>query len=368
MFPPLLLLFFSCALCAFNFVNSDDDSSALSSTEQMQLPTTGKSRVFVQPRQYATACADRHVVTNASLVNVVSGSPGRYVDVRSLGHGVGGALMYAAVDRGTNRPVVLKMLAASTTVESVQRELLMLAQVAHVPDAQHLHDVLLDPHGPPTLVFEQFPIESFATVLARLTLADVRVYAKRLLRLLDAIHSRCIIHGSIAASTVQISLAESSLTVTAWASARHYLPKTKYSISRAEHSSSAPEFLFAVRGYAYGVDLWCAGVLLLEFLTDKPIFVAPTLREQATMVARFAGKAAFDAFVEKYKLELDPTWSEPLWKKAGSTTGTDVAALVDESGRFAAADCTDVINVVRQLLQLDSDARMTAQQAIDALQ
>jgi serine/threonine protein kinase len=366
---PLFFFFFFFALVSSAFVpSSDSDDDSLSTGEAKQLPVTAKSHAWVVPRQYASACADRHVVTDPALVNVISGSPRRYEQVKALGHGSAGALMYTAVDRETAEPVLLKWLSKETTVAEVQREILMLTQVVDLPDTQHLRDVLLDPHGPPTLVFKQFPMEPFGTLVSQMTLSDVRSFGRRLLQLVDSLHRRCIIHGGLATSTVLMSRSMSSLTVTGWANARHYVPKTKIVVKHRDVAAqSVPEFLFGVRGFSYGVDLWSVGALLLTFLTGKPTFAASAMRDQATLVAHFAGKVAFDAFVEKYHIQLDPAWSKTLWK-ATVTDASNVTAMVSATGKFDTSACGDVIRVVERLLRVDPDERMTAKEALDSLQ
>lgn len=360
----IFLLFFVCAVAA-DFVVSDSDGldSSEASAEAYHLPLAGhaRSRVFPSTPQYADACAANGVATNATRLKIASGSARRYFDVRPVGP-IPGAVLYTAVERNTGAPMLFKSLADATPVAEVQREVLILAQIADVPDAQRLHDVLVDAdhEHAPTLVFQRPEHDSPASVLAHCSLADVRLLGTRLLRLLDAVHRRCIIHGSVAASTVLVSLDSRSLTVTGWSSAVHYLPDQKRDLILADLAGAAPEMLFGMRGFNYAVDVWSAGVFILELLIGKRLFVPTTAREQAGLVARFVGRPEFDKFVAKYKIPLDPDWAANL----PSSPPADLRALVAANPRRNVADCADLLDLLAQMLSIDPERRPTAQQAL----
>ncbi len=363
-----VILAASVVLVCGNFVVSDssdslDSSAASAAAYALPLAGHSRSRVFPTTTQYGDACATGRVETNASRVNVVSGAARRYFDVRPIGP-VPGAVLYSAVERNTGTPVLFKSLATSTPVASFQQQLLVLAQIADLPDVQRLHDVLLDATHElaPTLVFERPDHDMPLAVLARISLADVRRFGARLLRLLDAIHSRCIIHGSLSVANVLISLASHSLTVTGWPTAVHYLPKEKRELVLDDLAAAAPEMLFGMRGYNYAVDLWSLGVVLLEMLTGKRLFVPSSAREQASLVAQVVGKAEFDKCVAKDKSPLDPDWAA----ERHATAPVDLRALVAKSGRHPAADCADLLELISQMLAIDPENRPTAQQVLQS--
>ncbi|CAI9752902.1 unnamed protein product [Fraxinus pennsylvanica] len=144
-----------------------------------------------------------------------------------------------------------------------------------------------------------------------------------------------------------------------WGLAEFYHPGKEYNVRVASRYFKGPELLVDLQDYDYSLDLWSLGCMFAGMIFRKePFFYGHDNYDQLVKIAKVLGTDELNAYLNKYRLELDP----------------HLAALVGRHSRkpwtkFINADnqhlaVPEAIDFVDKLLRYDHQERPTAKEAM----
>jgi casein kinase II subunit alpha len=146
--------------------------------------------------------------------------------------------------------------------KKIKREIKILQNLAGVPNVIRLLDVVRDPLSKtPALVMEHVDNTDFKILYPRLTDLDVRFYILELLKALDFVHSKGIMHRDVKPHNVMIDHARRKLRLIDWGLAEFYHPGTEYNVRVASRPFKGPELLVDFMEYDYSLDMWSLGCM-----------------------------------------------------------------------------------------------------------
>ncbi|GAB0494413.1 hypothetical protein MMPV_005706 [Pyropia vietnamensis] len=190
----------------------------------------------------------------------------------------------------------------------------------------------------------------------RFTEAQVKRYARQLLRGLWYCHARELLHRDIKGSNLLVDNA-GNLKIADFGLARTY-----GEAGRGDYTNRVitlwyrpPELLLGARDYGPAVDLWSVGCLLYELLRREPLFPGSDEADQVARIFSATGVPTEEAWPGWRRLEL----SHMVNEAALPTTGAGLRKRLRECGEGGAAD------LIAKLLALDPSARLTADEALD---
>ena len=195
------------------------------------------------------------------------------------------------------------------------------------------------------------------TLYASLSIDDIRYYAFLLLGTLDQCHQRGIMHRDIKPGNVCIDHRAGILKIIDWGLSEFYYPMTPYSVRVATLRYKAPELLLGYRFYDYGIDVWGAGLVLAEMLTEIPFIDGETPEESMGNIAGICGEKEILNFCEKYGVELPPTYQTHVH---GKTPNWDGAKKKTRKGLDAAC----AWDLIQKMLVIDHEDRITVREAL----
>lgn len=190
----------------------------------------------------------------------------------------------------------------------------------------------------------------------RFTEAQVKRYARQLLRGLWYCHARELLHRDIKGSNLLVDNA-GNLKIADFGLARTY-----GEAGRGDYTNRVitlwyrpPELLLGARDYGPAVDLWSVGCLLYELLRREPLFPGSDEADQVARIFSATGVPTEEAWPGWRRLEL----SHMVNEAALPSTGAGLRKRLRECGEGGAAD------LIAKLLALDPAARLTADEALD---
>ena len=245
--------------------------------------------------------------------------------------------------------------------DRVRRELRILSLLMKGPNVMQLLDIVIDPHyGIPVMITEYVENESWRTIFASFTLDDIRFYLYRLLLALDFTHKCGIMHRDVKPLNILCKDPKKELKLADWGLAEFYHPMRQYSSCVGTRYYKAPEVLFDYEYYDYAIDVWAAGVILLELLSqDLHIFDGERLKcEQIDSIARVVGGKTLIDWTKKYRKTI-PTATEKRLLKYHKVPFENVIPFARRQFRDP-----DAIDLLEQLLDVDQKTRATAEEAL----
>lgn len=126
----------------------------------------------------------------------------------------------------------------------------------------------------------------------------------------------------------------------------------------------APEILLGCKRYTQGVDLWSLGCILGEMLLDKPLFPGNSTLDQIERI--FTSGVQHTSTLRRFKQAcLTSDYAVGLVDKAISASNNRTSKAGDVFAVIGAS-CNDkeALDLVRQLLQVIPEERITADEAI----
>lgn len=129
----------------------------------------------------------------------------------------------------------------------------------------------------PSLIFEYVNNaceKDFRQFYAGLSEKDVKFYMQEILKGLDYINSKGIMHRDIKPHNIVIDHERKRLKLIDFGLAEFYVPQQEYNVRVASRYFKAPELLLEHPYYDYSVDMWSMGCLFAGILFAKEPFFA----------------------------------------------------------------------------------------------
>jgi casein kinase II subunit alpha len=256
--------------------------------------------------------------------------------------------------------VVIKILKPVKKTK-IKREIKILQNLRGGTNVIELLEVVQDPQSKtPSLVFEYVNNVDFKVLYPTFTDFDIRYYLFELLKALDFCHSNGIMHRDVKPHNIMIDHQNRKLRLIDWGLAEFYHPGREYNVRVASRYFKGPELLLDHQEYDYSLDIWSMGCMVASmFFRKEPFFHGHDNYDQLVKIAKVLGTDDLFAYVEKYRMTLDPHYEDLLgrhqrkpWVKF---INPDVQHLCSEEG----------LNFLSKLLVYDHQLRATAKEAME---
>lgn len=290
--------------------------------------------------------------------NPVFGKIERYSLVEYMGSG-----RYSDVFMGLqdNKKKCAAKLLKPVNTDRVRRELKVLTILRDGPNILELFDIVIDnKYGIPTMITEYVDNIDWRILFSRLDLDGVRFYVYRLLQALDFTHKFGIMHRDVKPVNILCRDPKVELKLADWGLAEFYHPMRQYSSSIGTRYYKAPETVIGYDFYDYSIDVWAAGVILLELLSlDIHVFDGERFKiEQLDSIARVVGGQDLVNWSKKYRRTLAPEVATRLLKYPK----IHFESLIPNSRKDFRDP--DAIELVSRLLEVDHKKRISAEDAL----
>ncbi|XP_075501378.1 casein kinase II subunit alpha-4, chloroplastic isoform X4 [Primulina tabacum] len=188
---------------------------------------------------------------------------------------------------------------------------------------------------------------------------DIRYYIYELLKALDYCHSQGIMHRDVKPHNVMIDHEQRKLRLIDWGLAEFYHPGKEYNVRVASRYFKGPELLVDLQDYDYSLDLWSLGCMFAGMIFRKePFFYGHDNYDQLVKIAKVLGTDDLNAYLNKYRLELDPN----LAALVGRHSRKPWTRFINSDNQHLAVP--DAIDFVDKLLRYDHQERPTAKEAM----
>ncbi|XP_034485740.1 extracellular signal-regulated kinase 7 [Drosophila innubila] len=299
----------------------------------------------------------------------------RYFEVRKrLGKGAYG-IVWKATDKRKKETVALKKIYDAfrdeTDAQRTYREVVFLRAFRHHPNIIRMLDIFkaannLDFY----LVFEFMDSDLHNVIKKGDVLKDIhkRFVMYQLINAIKYMHSGNVIHRDLKPSNILID-SKCRLKVADFGLARTLCPKRRNNLDfdckeELENEAMltdyvatrwyrAPEILVASRKYTKGIDMWSLGCILGEMIRQKPLFQGTSTINQIEKIVN-----ALPEVTDRDIESIGASFGSVLLSKK---IVRDRRHSLDE---MLGCCCHDAISLVKSLLVLDPDGRLTAKEAI----
>lgn len=308
------------------------------------------SRVYARINEYLLPDAAKAVAD----FRVKFGNMDAYELIGIIGSGKYSLVFLARYQTGYCAIKVLRNIAPV----KIKRELFILDRLAGNSGVVKVLDVNRDDVTDcVSIVTEFIRTDVPKTLYPSLSIDDIRYYTFLLLGTLDQCHQRGIMHRDIKPGNVCIDHRAGILKIIDWGLSEFYYPLTPYSVRVATMRYKAPELLLGYRFYDYGIDIWGAGLVLAEMLTEIPFIDGETQEEVMGNIAALCGEKEILDFCEKYGIERSPEYQTHI---RGKTSNWDVVEKKTRKG----LDGKCAWDLIRKMLIIDHEDRITAREAL----
>ncbi|RAL40732.1 hypothetical protein DM860_008430 [Cuscuta australis] len=281
-----------------------------------------------------------------------------YEVIRKVGRG-----KYSEVFEGVystnNVKCVIKIL-KPVKKKKIKREVKILQNLCGGPNIVKLLDIVRDQQSKtPSLVFEYVNNTDFKVLYPTLSDFDIRYYIYELLKALDYCHSQGIMHRDVKPHNVLIDHEKRKLWLIDWGLAEFYHPGKEYNVRVASRYFKGPELLVDLQDYDYSLDMWSLGCMFAGMIFRKePFFYGQDNYDQLVKIAKVLGTAELNAYLTKYRLELDPNFSALV----GRHSRKPWSRFINSENQHVAVP--EAIDFVDKLLRYDHQERPTAKEAM----
>jgi casein kinase II subunit alpha len=313
--------------------------------------TPSKARVYAEandekPREY----------WDYEALSVQWGEQDDYEVVKKLGRG-----KYSEVFEGRHvngGKCVIKIL-KPVKKKKIKREIKILQNLTGGVNVIKLLDVVREPMTKtPSLIFEHVNNTDFKVLYPTLTDYDIRYYINELLKALDFCHSQGIMHRDVKPHNVMIDHSKRELRLIDWGLAEFYHPGKEYNVRVASRYFKGPELLVDLQDYDYSLDMWSLGCMFAGMIFRKePFFAGHDNYDQLVRIAKVLGTDELYAYLNKYRIELDPNFENLIGRHSRKPWNKYVTA---ENQHMVS---TEAIDFLDKLLRYDHQERITAKEA-----
>ncbi|KAG6594986.1 Casein kinase II subunit alpha-4, chloroplastic, partial [Cucurbita argyrosperma subsp. sororia] len=314
---------------------------------------SSKARVYadvnvIRPKEY----------WDYESLTVQWGDQDNYEVVRKVGRG-----KYSEVFEGVhctdNEKCVIKIL-KPVKKKKIKREIKILQNLCGGINIVKLLDIVRDQQSKtPSLIFEHVNNLDFKVLYPTLLDFDIRYYIYELLKALDYCHSQGIMHRDVKPHNVMIDHEKRKLRLIDWGLAEFYHPGKEYNVRVASRYFKGPELLVDLQDYDYSLDLWSLGCMFAGMIFRKePFFYGHDNYDQLVKIAKVLGTDDLNAYLNKYRIELDPHLSALVGRHSRKPWTKFINV---ENQHLAVPEAVDFVD---KLLRYDHQERLTAKEAM----
>ncbi|KAF8893840.1 kinase-like domain-containing protein [Infundibulicybe gibba] len=243
--------------------------------------------------------------------------------------------------------------------QKIKREMKVLRNLRGGPNVVELLDVVRDAsHRHHSLVLEYVDSFDWKQLVSTLSELEVKHYLFQLLKGLDFVHSRGIMHRDIKPGNVMIDHRHRKLRIIDWGLAEFYHLGMEYPVRVGSRYYKAPELLVGYKRYDYSLDMWSVGCMFASMIFRKEhFFRGVNNNDQLLRILKTLGTEQFDWYLRRYGIHYE-THLKPLlinypkihWYQF---IAPDNQALVS----------ADAVDLLERLLKYDHHERLTAREA-----
>ncbi|KAG6385003.1 hypothetical protein SASPL_153827 [Salvia splendens] len=281
-----------------------------------------------------------------------------YEVVRKVGRGKYSEV-FEGINVNSNERCIIKIL-KPVKKKKIKREIKILQNLCGGPNVVKLLDIVRDQHSKtPSLIFEFVNSTDFKVLYPTLTDYDIRYYIYELLKALDYCHSQGIMHRDVKPHNVMIDHELRKLRLIDWGLAEFYHPGKEYNVRVASRYFKGPELLVDLQDYDYSLDMWSLGCMFAGMIFRKePFFYGHDNQDQLVKIAKVLGTDELNAYLHKYRLELDPQ----LEALVGRHSRKPWSKFVNSDNQHLVSP--EAIDFLDKLLRYDHQDRLTAREAM----
>ncbi|KAM0951460.1 putative protein kinase CMGC-CK2 family [Dioscorea sansibarensis] len=281
-----------------------------------------------------------------------------YEVVRKVGRGKYSEV-FEGVNVSNNERCIIKIL-KPVKKKKIKREIKILQNLCGGPNIVKLLDIVRDQHSKtPSLIFEFVNSTDFKVLYPTLTDYDIRYYIYELLKALDYCHSQGIMHRDVKPHNVMIDHELRKLRLIDWGLAEFYHPGKEYNVRVASRYFKGPELLVDLQDYDYSLDMWSLGCMFAGMIFRKePFFYGHDNHDQLVKIAKVLGTDELNAYLNKYRLELDPQ----LDALVGRHSRKPWSKFINADNQHLVSP--EAIDFLDKLLRYDHQDRLTAREAM----
>jgi len=315
---------------------------------------------WVRPRLYAEAALARGpAYFDYEKLKLHWGRASLYQSQEKLGRGKYSDV-FAGVHRETGQKVVIKVL-KPVRVSKIQREIAILQALKGVPNVVQLLDVVrYNESESPTLILDYSENTDFRQLYPTLSDFEIRYYLSEILRILDSIHSRGIMHRDLKPLNLMIDHSKRLVRLIDWGLAEFYLPGKEYHVRVASRYFKAPEFLVGYTKYDYSSDMWSFGALMAGMVFRlEPFFHGADNNDQLVKVARIMGTEQLYNYLQRFQITLPAEFGDGT---LGFFPKRQLKRYITKENSFTALP--DAIDLLEKVLQYDHSERLLPSEAL----
>ena len=281
-----------------------------------------------------------------------------YEVVRKVGRGKYSEVFEGVRAQAVDQKCIIKIL-KPVKKKKIKREIKILQNLAGGINIISLLDVVREPQSKtPSLVFEYVNNTDFKFLYPNLTDYDIRFYLMELLKALDFSHSQGIMHRDVKPHNIMIDHEKRQLRLIDWGLAEFYHAGKEYNVRVASRYFKGPELLVDLQDYDYALDLWSLGCVFAGMIFRKePFFNGHDNYDQLVRIAKVLGTQELHAYLNKYRIELDPH----LEALVGRHSRKPWSKFVNADNQHLVTP--EAIDFLDKLLRYDHQERITAKEA-----
>lgn len=284
-------------------------------------------------------------------------SPERYEIVDRIGGGRYSEV-FKGIDMVNSDTCIIKVLKPVAS-KKIKREVKILRNLTGGANVVALLDVVQDPSGRyNSLIMEHVDNVDWKILHTMLNEFDIKYYTFQLLKALDFVHSRGIMHRDVKPGNVMMDHRRRKLRLIDWGLAEFYHPGTPYHIRVGSRYYKAPELLVGYKQYDYSLDIWSVGCMLASMIFRKEHFFRGIDNDdQLLKILRVLGTDCFDAWLRTFDIPFETDLDSLLqvypkqpWSRYSSADNQHLVTM-------------EVVDLLDKLLRYDHQKRPTAREA-----
>ncbi|KZT00575.1 kinase-like protein [Laetiporus sulphureus 93-53] len=283
--------------------------------------------------------------------------PDRYEIVRRIGGGKYSEV-FEGIDTSNEEACVIKVL-KPVAKHKIKREIKILRNLSGGPNIISLLDVV---HDPPSrsnsLITEYVENTDWKELYRSLSEVEIKHYLFQLLKALDFVHARGIMHRDVKPGNIMYNCQSAKLRLIDWGLADFYHPGTDYQPRVGSRYYKGPELLVGYRLYDYSLDMWCVGCILAAMIYRREhFFRGKNNEDQLLKIMRVLGTEDFDRYATTYGIQVR-TDNADLLQNYPKLSWTRFVA-----GENRSTATSEALDLLDKLLRYDHRERLSAAEA-----